>query len=200
MIAQGTDGLSRADHSQGVMQGKPIEDFIPLHLDPFDPESTLRGWIEAVTLGLTPKILTPEEWYCEGHELGTFVWTTPPVAAEVVVEQLGRARLKRPESMHLILVPRLMTGHWRRLLARGSDFYFRIDWKGVWDLSTHFEPLLVFVCLPYRSCSPKHGERDKLLDELRGKLLGPSMSETCPVRQRSILRKLLFRARALCPV
>jgi hypothetical protein len=35
---------------------------------------------------------------------GTFIWTTSPAVAEVVVKQLGRARLKRPESMHLIVV------------------------------------------------------------------------------------------------
>jgi hypothetical protein len=32
MIAQGTDGLSQADHLEGVMHGKPIQDFILLHL------------------------------------------------------------------------------------------------------------------------------------------------------------------------
>jgi hypothetical protein len=32
MIAEGTDGLSRADHGEGVMTGKDIKCFIPLHL------------------------------------------------------------------------------------------------------------------------------------------------------------------------
>lgn len=45
MIAQGTDGLSRADHSQGVMQGRPIEDFIPLHLNPYSREPKLQRWM-----------------------------------------------------------------------------------------------------------------------------------------------------------
>jgi hypothetical protein len=34
------------------------------------------------------------------------------VAAKVVVEQLGFIQLKCSNSMHLITVLRLMTGHW----------------------------------------------------------------------------------------
>jgi hypothetical protein len=102
MIAQGTDGLSCADHSQGVMQGKPIQDFIPLHLNSFEQEPNVKSWLERITAGLNPIFLSPEGWYTTGHSHGTFIWNTPPAAAEVVVEQLGRANLKRPGSMHLI--------------------------------------------------------------------------------------------------
>lgn len=49
MIAQGTDGLSRADHSEGVMQGKPIANFVPLHLDALEREPGLRAWLTQVT-------------------------------------------------------------------------------------------------------------------------------------------------------
>ena len=38
MIAQGTDGISRGDHSTGVMRGKPMASFIPLHLSAFERE------------------------------------------------------------------------------------------------------------------------------------------------------------------
>jgi hypothetical protein len=100
MIAQGTDGLSRADHSQGVMRGKHILDFVPLHLNPLEQEPGLKTWLTGITKGLTPDFLTLEGWYTTGHGKGTYVWITPPAAAEVVVEQLGRARLKRPESLH----------------------------------------------------------------------------------------------------
>ena len=67
-------------------------------------------WLEHVTEGLYPLFLEPAQWFMEGHTRGTFVWVPPPAAAEVVVEQLGRAWLKRPESMHIIIVPRVMTG------------------------------------------------------------------------------------------
>eukprot|EP00978_Attheya_sp_CCMP212_P037942 scaffold183200_cov67-Attheya_sp.AAC.3 len=36
MIAQGTDGLSRGDHLQSVMQGLPMTAFMPLYLDLFE--------------------------------------------------------------------------------------------------------------------------------------------------------------------
>lgn len=200
MIAQGTDGLSRADHTQGVMQGRPIEDFIPLHLDPFAREPTLKNWVMGITKGLSIQILSPEGWYTTGHTVGTFLWAPAPAAAEVVVEQLGRARLKRPQSMHIILVPRVMTGRWRRLLTRGSECYLRIDWEDVWDLPTHFEPLLMFVCLPYRSHAPLPGAQKELLDTFQRTLLGPGLSEVSAERRRHLLRKFLLHARSLCPV
>jgi hypothetical protein len=43
MIPQGSDGFSRAYHSQGVMQGRPMTDFIPLHLAPIEREPRLEG-------------------------------------------------------------------------------------------------------------------------------------------------------------
>jgi hypothetical protein len=200
MIAQGTDGLSRADHSQGVMQGKPIQDFVPLHLNPHEREPGLKAWLERITAGLDPTFLTPEGWYTTGHGHGSFVWVTPPAAAEVVVEQLGRARLKRPGSLHLILVPRVMTGRWRRHLTRGTEAYIRIDWDTVWNLETHYEPLLLFICFPYRSETPKLGEQKKLLDLFQRTLLRADVSDLSDEHRGGLLRKFLLQARALCPL
>jgi hypothetical protein len=117
-----------------------------------------------------------------------------------VVEQLGRARLKRPESMHIVVVPRVMTGRWRRHMTRGSDFYFKMDWEGVWPLSEQFEPLLIFACLPYLSHSPKLEEKEKLLEEFRRLMLRERLPEIPEVQRRDLLRKLLKRARALQPL
>ena len=89
MIKQGTDGLSRADHTQGVMLGQPIRMFVPLHLAPLDREPLLEGWLNSITERLDPILLTPEDWYTTAHTQGTFIWAPPPAAAEVVVEQLG---------------------------------------------------------------------------------------------------------------
>jgi hypothetical protein len=38
MMAQGTDGLSRADYMQGMMKGLGMVEFMPLHQDPFEGE------------------------------------------------------------------------------------------------------------------------------------------------------------------
>jgi hypothetical protein len=200
MIAQGTDGLSRANHWLGVMKGLGMVQFMPLHEDPFDREPRLKKWMEDLTSGLDAEFLSPEDWFDKGHGHGTFVWSAPPAAADVVVEQLGRARLKRPESMHIVVVPRVMTGRWRKHMTRGTDFYFRLDSDKVWPLKEHFEPLLIFVCLPYSSSAPRLSEKNLLLEELRGALLRSKLPEIPEVQRWNFLRKLLRRARALCSV
>jgi hypothetical protein len=43
MIAQGTDGLSRGDTSEGVMSGRSILEFVPLHLSALSRQPVLRG-------------------------------------------------------------------------------------------------------------------------------------------------------------
>jgi hypothetical protein len=168
MIAQATDGLLRADHTQGVMKGLGMVEFMPSHLDPLEREPKLRGWLEELKHGLNATFLEPDDWFDKGHKRGNCIWTAPPAAVDVVVEQLGRARLKRPESMHFIVVARLMTGRWRRHLTRGTDFYFRVGSEQVWPLKEHFEPLLIFVCLLYCSSLPRLAEKGLLLEELRG--------------------------------
>jgi hypothetical protein len=50
-------------------------------------------------------VLNPSGWFDNAHDFGNFVWTVPPAAAEVVVEQLGFVCLKQPTAMHIIIVP-----------------------------------------------------------------------------------------------
>jgi hypothetical protein len=148
MIDQGTDGLSRADHTTGAITGRDIRHWVPLNLGAFQRSPDLSVWLDNSFEGLGFSTLTPEGWYTTGHEFGNHIWAPPPSACEVVVKQLGQARIKRPESAHLIIVPRLMTGRWRQHLGRGSDGYFKIqDSPDIWDLLAQFEPLLIFVCL-----------------------------------------------------
>jgi hypothetical protein len=110
MIDQGTDGLSRADHSQGAVTGRDIRHGVPLNESAFARSKGLEEWLGKALRGLGFTTLSSEGWFTTGHEYGNHVWVPPPAAYDVVVEQLGKARLKRPESAHLIVVPRLMTG------------------------------------------------------------------------------------------
>jgi hypothetical protein len=199
MIAEGTDGLSRADHGEGVMLGRDIRCFIPLHLNPIEREPKVGLWLKDIT-ELNFKTLEPSDWFDDAHKTGNFVWNVPPAAAEVVVEQLGFARLKRPEAMHIIVVPRIMTGRWRRHLTRGTDGYARLDDKEVWDLSSHFEPLLIYFCLPFRSAEPKFEKRRELLVRIQRIVLEQRVPAVCLSRRRHLLRKLLGEARDLCPL
>jgi hypothetical protein len=144
--------------------------------------------------------LDPSGWFDDAHKFGNFVWNVPPAAAEVVVEQLGFARLKRPQAMHIIIVPRLMTGHWRRHLTRGTDGYARLDDSEVWDISSQFEPLLIYFCLPFHSEKPKLKERRDLLVQIQRIVLEQRLPAVHSSRRRHLLRKLLGEARDLCPL
>lgn len=137
MVAQGTDGLSRGDLSDGVLQGHPFLDFVPLHESAMTRSSGIQPWCLSwlpPSSSLLP--LRPEDWYGKGHGIlgGTrnpdglwvptianpkthmFLWAPPPAAADVAVEQLGLSRHKRPDFLHIFICPRLMTHLWRKRL------------------------------------------------------------------------------------
>jgi hypothetical protein len=201
MIDQGSDGLSRADHTRGVVTGRDIRHWVPLNQGALERSIGLEKWLGRVLWDMRFHTLKPEGWFTTGRGYGNYVWAPPPAAVEVVVEQPGKARMKRPEALHLIVVPRLMTGRWRRHLGRGTDGYFKIkDFPETWDLSVQFEPILIFVCLPYVSLNPRLVERKQLLDEFQGALPGKGMPEISAGRRGDLLRKLLESARELCPL
>jgi hypothetical protein len=200
MIAQGTDGLSRGDKSTGVMQRISMEAFVPLHLSALCRSTSLRPWLTAAAKGLEPVFLEPEGWFTTGHGLGTFVWHPAPAAADVVVEQLGKARHKRPTSLHLVIVPRIMTGRWRRHMTRECDCYFRIPAGCTLWGKTQFEPVLIFVCLPFAVHRPNFPAKHRLLEDFRGAMLQEDLWTASDVRGGSFLRKFLQQARSLCPL
>ena len=129
IIRQGTDGVSRGDlqPSSGVEQ--PVRYFAPIHLTAFEQSVSLKEWVESWT---TEKSFTldPSEWFFEAHDLrtdpstphprevfqksGVHIWTPPPCVANVALEQLRLARLKRQVSTHIFIVPRLFYSLWRR--------------------------------------------------------------------------------------
>jgi hypothetical protein len=127
------------------MTGKNIYSYIPPHLDPISRELKVANWIEDVTGGF--KTLDPNGWFNKGHESRNFIRTVPPAAAEVVVEQIGFARLKQPSVMHVKLVPHLMTGCWQRHLNPGMDGHSKVEDAEVWDIGCHFEPSSISAIL-----------------------------------------------------
>jgi len=197
MIAQGTDGLSRGDHSKGVMAGKAITTFVPLHLGAFERSQELQSWVEFILSDCSPKFLTPEGWFDQTNCTGTFVWAPPPAAADVVVERFGIARHKRPNTLHLLLIPRLMTGRWRKLLLKHVDFYCHVTWDPIWDLQEQFEPLTMFVALPYKTDCPRFVERASLVERFKRVLREEGLHETQPIAQRHLLRQLFSEAWSL---
>ena len=105
MIAQGTDGLSRGDKSTGLMQRVSMEAFVPLHLSALERSGELRSWLlTAAAKSLDPIFLEPNDWFTKGQGQGTFIWHPAPTAANVVVEQLGKARHKKqPANLHIVV-------------------------------------------------------------------------------------------------
>jgi hypothetical protein len=199
MILQGTDGISRGDHAEGVMVGKPMLEFVPLNLNALERSPSLVDWVNTTLVPEGFLLLDPKGWFSDAHANGNFLWTPPPAAADAMVEQLGKARHKQPHCCHIIIVPRLLTGMWRRAMRREADCYTCLLECNIWP--THCcEPLLVFFCLPFRVEEPCLSERQSLLAKYEGSLLRSGMWKADSVWVRSVLCEFLRKARALCPL
>jgi hypothetical protein len=116
------------------------------------------------------------------------------------MEQLSHARHKCPEALHVVVVPRLMTGRWWRLMIRHTDGYARLLASNVWPLNEHCEPLLIFVAFPFRSWEPQHRHRARLLERFQRVMLGEGLQTAFGSKRRALLRELLVKARDVCPV
>ena len=216
MIAQGTDGLSRGDLNEGVMKGDGILAFIPLHLSALERQPKLEGWIRSFVLpaGLREEIifLNYEGWFERAHDIvggakngdgiwvpeyrnATYVWTPPPAAAQVAVEQLRRARLKREGSTHVLIVPRLMTPEWRKQLFRVSDLCLELPFDNIWEKTIQHEPLTLAVVFPFLSHSPWQLKRSQAFLAM-GNVLRRLWKED-QVSSGSVLHKLFSIQRSL---
>ena len=67
MKVQGSDGLSRGNLNVGVMAGKRMLEFIPIHLTALERSSTLKPWLETF-IGNEVEWLLPYEWLNRGHD------------------------------------------------------------------------------------------------------------------------------------
>jgi hypothetical protein len=198
MIWSGVDGLSRGDHNAGVMAGESMLSFVPLaqSADERSPDllEWVRSWAESHKSGPV-KILTPTEW-CDPHPSGrTYVWVPPPAAAAAAMEWLAQSIHKRPDSVHIVLVPRLMTACWRKRLGKISDLLFTIPLTSkVWPKKNH-EPLICSVCLPLSKESPWRHRGSARVKGVRKRM--PAMWEESDDASGTLLRELLGQARAL---
>jgi hypothetical protein len=173
MITQGSDGLSRGNLSEGVMRGEEMTSFIPLHLSALERSEELKVWIESwFSFKDRPlEFLEPMDWFERGHDIkgsttncdgqwlpeyvaGCYIWSPPPAAASIVLEELRKARQKRQDSAHLFICPRLMYPYWQRHLFRAADLIIEIPaGQSYWSSDMH-EPLILALFLPYVSCRP----------------------------------------------
>lgn len=175
MIAQGTDGVSRGYLGQGVMAGESMIGHIPIHISavsraPLD----LVPWIQSWSGGPEVSVLLDEAgWFQAGHDIEgwmlgsdgfqrpilaegrrTYIWAPAPLAAEVAIAELRKARIKRQNSSHVFVCPRLCTTQWVKQLYRSADLVFEVPVGfSCWPSSMH-EPLLIGVVFPFLRVKP----------------------------------------------
>ena len=197
MISQGTDGLLRGLNSEGAMGGQDFLKFVPLHLGALDREpEAVKEWVESWFGGeRRPLWLNPEDWYEAGHVTDRSVWVPAPAAADAALEQLAKATHKRTHLTHLVIIPRLMTATWRRMLSKICDIVFTVPCGTEIWANANFEPLIVGLCLPLLKRSPWKLRGTKFVADLERELRG--LSPTDFRRSRIILREFFQQSREL---
>ena len=172
MIAQGTDGVSRGSLREGVAAGQRMLDHCPWNKSAIDTSPELKGWVKG-WIGREVNFLTPEQWYTLGHDVvgwtvneggsvmpkfksSCHIWAPPPAASDACMEEIRKARMKRKQSLHVVLIPKLMTPLWLRQFCRIVDVYFFVPAKAnhsFWGTNCH-EALYVGIALPYLKHRP----------------------------------------------
>jgi hypothetical protein len=202
MIQSGIDGLSRGDQNAGVLAGKRMELFIPLHHSALSQSSTLISWTTdwaADAQGMAPSVLAPNDW-CQAHpHQGTYIWTPPPAAAATALEFLNESVHKRPFSTHILLVPRIMTAWWFKIANKASDLVVNIKpGVGDWWNAAQLEPLTLCIVLPLSREKPWKHRRTKRVLQVERRL--QEMWQNREERSRTVLRELLSHARSVSRV
>jgi hypothetical protein len=171
--------------------------FVPLHLDAVTRQGeSLTEWVSSWFRGSDPVLfLSPKDWFIRGHQHSTCVWAPPPAAADVALEQLAYSIHKRPFHSHVVLIPRLMTARWRKLLRKICCLIFTVPIDSdVWNLS-QFEPLIVGLYLPLSRHQPWNLKGTPMLERVERLL--HDLPPSSPRWGQLVLREFLFTARSL---
>ncbi len=118
-----------------------------------------------------------------------FLWAPQPPVADAALEELLKARHKRTDTFHVILIPRLMTPRWWRLFNKACDFTFVVSPGSVFWPADMFEPLWVGIVLPFTHHRPWCFKRAPLLVEIGRDL--QEVLATSEADAGNLLRKLL---------
>ena len=150
---RGEDMLSFVDLSRTAIERRPgVLEFV-------------RSWVAPILGDST--VLLPEEWFRKGQGIvgGTkdstglwipqhasdgkvYIWSPPPIIADVALEECAKAIHKRTDAYHIFLIPRIYSPLWMRLLYKVSDFVFQLPPASQhWPSSMH-EPLFIGISFP----------------------------------------------------
>ena len=188
MIAQGLDGLSCGNLSEGVMRGINMREFVLINKTAFEQSLGLAAWLDSWTNG-EASFLDPTGWFWRGHELlegkykenseshvfpktepGTFIWSPSPVAAGIVMEELRKSRHNSVESTHLVVILCLFVVEWQKSLYKAADVVLYLPaGHPAWPESLH-EPLIIAILLPYLNHRPWELHQSPIILELANSL------------------------------
>ena len=221
LTAQGTDGVSRGHPRERVSIGEAMLKICPWGKSAFERTPYLKPWVKSWTPSGT-EFLTPKDSYSRGQDHsgcyfdqlfstsearkpkgfwrintkpGTFIWSPPPIVADVALEQLRRARLKRRESLHIFIVPHLFTPMWYKQLSKACDIVFEITPTHPFWSSDMFEPVVFGICFPYIKHRPWQLRGTPKMLSLGRKMR--VMFKSQDVDHRYILSQLLLECRQL---
>jgi hypothetical protein len=195
------------------MQGKGFLDYIPIHKSALERSDDLEGKLRDLLSGEKVTVLEPKDWLERGHhikswkknergfwypelESRTYIWNPPAAAPRYAVEELRKSRLKRQDSTHVFVCPRLVTPYWRKQLSKVVDLMFVIPTGALseWDVSDH-EPLVVGIVFPFLSVDPWQLKRTPKFRQLASKLC--RLWKEDPSDAWSFLFELIVYSRAL---
>jgi hypothetical protein len=142
MKATGVDGLSRGDHTEGMMAGEDPMSFLPFHLGA-DTRSRgrvgkwVRSWWRTSDQGQDPdhgrdwgglplEEVTQDNMFELKNVKAARLWMLPMAVKEVAIKLLWEDKLAHPQWPHVFVVPRFMTELWRRDLGRSADILFTV--------------------------------------------------------------------------
>ena len=207
MIAQGTDGLSRGLLLEGVLSGKDMLSFVDIAKTALERQPSLVEYIQSWTQ-VKLQVLTPNDWFTVGHGITGgrlndddvwipthakngmhYLWSPPPVIADVALEEALKAIHKRNDAVHIFVIPRLFSPRWMRLFYKMADFVFKLPLTSpFWPAEMH-EPLFIGISLPYSRYPPWSIRGTPLLVDMERELR--QMLSTGKGDGRDILRELL---------
>jgi hypothetical protein len=216
MIEQGTDGLSRGILTEGVLAGKDMLDYIDIAKSAPERHPPILDFVQSL-LDDSMIHLTAQDWFFKGHGITggyrdlrgvwiphhapngrCYLWTPPPVIADVALEEAMKAIHKRTDATHVFIIPRLCTPIWRRWFFKMADFHCIIPaGSKCWPSSLH-EPLFLGISFPLIRYSPWTIRGTPLLVELGRKL--QEVLRSGEGDGRNILCELLRIPRRVCSV
>ena len=108
--------------------------------EPLIVSPKLNPWIKSWA-GDNTTFLTTKYWYLRVQDIcwcsydikvcwypkiksGTYVWASPPAAADICLEDLRKALMKRKKSTHIIIIHRLMNPKWIEHIDKATNCIF----------------------------------------------------------------------------